>query len=131
MAGKGATMENLDERRRHPRTTARLSATVWTHGQVFKYRARDLSAGGVALFGTPELRIGQQCELLLQLQDGTELRADAEVRHHVVAPGGQRHMGVEFANPDADLEDRIQSVLLAQLERATAPEPAAPELTPG
>jgi CheY-like chemotaxis protein len=104
------------ERRAHERARVQANFVLLMDGQCFgPYAARDLSAGGAMLDGRPPLEVGDGVEAVVELSPGKEVRLAA-----VVMRAFESSVALAFLDVAPDVEDAIQTLVLASLEAAHA-----------
>ncbi|MBI5479920.1 MAG: PilZ domain-containing protein [Deltaproteobacteria bacterium] len=107
-----------DERRRHPRSEVVATAVVLaTNKYAGHYLVENLSAGGALLVGDAELEPGERLKMLLQLPGRKPISLSAEVVRRQVNDAQECLFAVAFRHLSAGIEDTIQQVVLATLER--------------
>lgn len=106
-----------DERRRSPRSEVPASAVVLAGGRCGgRYRVENLSAGGALLVGDGRVRPGERVTMFLELPGLKPIRLGAEVLRRQGEAGDAR-VAVAFRQLAPGVEDTIQRVVLASLER--------------
>jgi hypothetical protein len=115
MVPKGDSMAAFD-RRRYPRTHVRARAIVTAGGQSSPFMTENLSAGGARIVGDLALSAGDPIDVMMELDD-----ASIRVAATVVRVGFEvEDVAIEFRDPSAETQDRIQQFVLAALARQRA-----------
>ncbi len=110
------------DRRRFPRTETipGTAIVVARDDQHARFSIDDLSAGGAQLVGEMDLQSGERVRVHLQINIDHVLSFDAEVVRTEIVPGDRYRVGVAFRSVPADIEDRVQRLVLSALERQRA-----------
>ena len=112
------TIAKPHDRRQRPRSEVPASAVLLAHGRSSGlYVVENLSAGGALLVGDGRLRPGERVTMLLQLPGLQPIRLHAEVLRQHAGEAGAARLAVAFRNLAPRVEDTIQQVVLASLER--------------
>lgn len=107
-----------DERRRHPRSEVVGTALVLAANKYSGlYLVENLSAGGALLVGEARLQPGERLKVVLQLPGRKPISVSAEVLRRQVNDAQECLFAVAFQHLSPDIEDTIQQVVLATLER--------------
>jgi hypothetical protein len=106
------------ERRKHPRTLSRTTATLKYRQRSSDYEVRNLSVAGALLTGGPELAVGTAVRTRLHLPLYPDVEVPAKVVRRGVDEDGAPCIGLEFHHRNDITEDHIQAALLSELERS-------------
>lgn len=106
------------ERRWHPRSAVVATAVVLTAKKYAgQYLVENLSAGGALLVGDARLEPGERLKMLLHLPGQKPISLSAEVIRRQVNDAQECLFAVAFRHLSPGIEDTIQQVVLAMLER--------------
>lgn len=107
-----------EERRRHPRFSARLEMRVRTQRNIHLAWTRDLSQSGLFMEGGPDLTIHQGEPLVLNIvrpESRASVRVAGQARHHRVIGAGVGY-GVAFDAMAPELEQEMLAFVTAAVD---------------
>ena len=106
------------DRRHSFRVAVEGLALLWCKDRIAgRYRIADLSIGGCLLRDGPSCEVGAEYGLVLHLPTEAAMRLPARIVRQCTRSFGRRELGVEFLERPTWTEDRIQDLLIRNLER--------------
>jgi CheY-like chemotaxis protein len=93
-------------------------ALLWFKDRIAgRYRVADLSIGGCLLRDGPSCDLGEEYGLVLHLPTEAAMRLPAKVVRQCTTDLGRRELGMAFLARPPWTEDRIQNLVIQNLER--------------
>ncbi len=106
------------DRRQSFRVAVDGLALLWCKDRIAgRYRIADLSIGGCLLRDGPSCEIGGEYGLVLHLPTEAAMRLPARIVRQQTSALGRRELGIAFLERPTWTEDRIQDLLIRNLER--------------